>query len=235
MIRKIFFSLLTCVVLSTSTVISVNAAGIEADSVPSKVLILGNSITYHGAKPSVGWTGNWGMAASNVKKDYVHILQAKIRDARPGILFKSGNIADTFERQFWKYSAHDFKDYGAFGADLVILVIGENINDALAVKHGLGAHLEQFVNELSGQRNLQVCLVGSFWPNKDIDRIMEATAAKNNWLYVDLQGLYQERDKNTAVNQYQNKGVGMHPSDQGMESIAQRIWTSIQDLFINSG
>lgn len=233
MTRKIFLSLLTHLVLSTLTMLSVDAADREVDPAPSKVLILGNSITYHGAKPSVGWTGNWGMAASNVEKDYVHILQSKIKDARPGTLFKSGNIADTFERQFWKYNTHDFKDYGVFNADLVILVIGENIDDALAVKHGLGAHLEQFVKALSRQRNLEVCLVGSFWPNKDIDRIMKITAEKNNWLYVDLQGLYQERDKNTAINQYQDKGVGMHPSDQGMENIAQRIWNNIQDLFIN--
>lgn len=225
--------MLAHLVLSTSTVIAVDAASKKVDSVPSKVLILGNSITYHGAKPSVGWTGNWGMAASNVEKDYVHILQSKIKAVRPGTLFKSGNIADTFERQFWKYNAPDFKNYSAFGANLIILVIGENINDALAVKHGLGTHLEQFVKELSTQRNLKVCLVGSFWPNKDIDRIMKTTAENNNWLYVDLQGLYQKRDQNTAINQYQDKGVGMHPSDQGMEGIAQRIWNSIQDLFIN--
>lgn len=233
MTRKIFISALTCLVLSTSTAIAVDAAGQEADSIPLKVLILGNSITYHGAKPSVGWTGNWGMAASNVEKDYVHILQSKIKEVRPGTLFKSGNIADTFERQFWKYNTADFKDYRAFGAKLIILVIGENINDALAVEHGLGTHLEQFVKGLSTQKNLKVCLVGSFWPNKDIDRIMKVTADNNNWLYVDLRGLYQERDKNTAINEYQDKGVGMHPSDQGMEGIAQRIWNNIQDLFIN--
>ncbi|MNV80930.1 hypothetical protein D3C71_1745620 [compost metagenome] len=62
---------------------------------------------------------------------------------------------------------------------------------------------------------------------------MKATAGRNNWVYVDLQGLYQEREKNTAIRQYQDKGVGMHPSDLGMENIANRIWNNIQDLFIN--
>jgi hypothetical protein len=233
MTRNFFLSLLIHLFLSTLTVMPVNATSKWLDSVPSKVLVLGNSITYHGAKPSVGWIGNWGMAASSAEKDYVHILQTKIKKTRPGILFKFGNIADTFERKFWEYNTHDFKNYNAFDADLVILVIGENINNELAVKYGLGAYLEQFVKMLSTQRNLKVCLVGSFWPNKDIDRIMKATAEKNNWLYVDLQGLYQERDKNTAINQYEDKGVGMHPSDQGMQGIAQRIWNTIQNLFIS--
>lgn len=230
MIRKIFLSVLTALILLTSMGY---AAGKRIDSIPSKVLILGNSITFHGAKPSVGWTGNWGMAASSAEKDYVHILQAKMKAIQPDVKLKSGNIAADFERQFWKYNPDDFKDYKAFDPDLIILVIGENIDDAMAVKEGLGTYLGQFVKELSGRSNVKVCLVGSFWPNKNIDNIMKMTAGRNNWSYVDLQGLYKERNKNTAINQYQNRGVGMHPSDQGMESIAERIWNSLQGLFVD--
>ena len=205
----------------------------QVDSVPSRVLILGNSITWHGAKASVGWTGNWGMAASSADKDYVHLLESRIKPEHPNTSFKTGNIANTFERQFWKYNVSDFKDFSDFNADLIILVIGENISDELAVKNGLDHHLEQFIRELSAGKNTRVCLVGSFWPNLHIDQIMKTTAERNNWLYVDLQGLYKERNKNTALRQYADKGVGMHPSDLGMEGIADRIWIGIQDLFKN--
>lgn len=200
------------------------------DAIPSRVLILGNSITYHGAKASVGWIGNWGMAASSVEKDYVHLLESRIKADHLNTGFKTGNIAAAFERQFWKYNADDFKTFRDFNADLIILVIGENINDSLAVKQKLGDHLERFIQQLSTQKPVKVCLVGSFWPNKNIDHIMKTTAIRNNWLYADLQGIYQDQ-KNTAIQQYADKGVGMHPSDSGMESIAGRIWNNIQYLF----
>jgi hypothetical protein len=175
MIRKTF---LTVLMLG----VTLSGYSSQRDSIPSRVLILGNSITWHGAKASVGWTGNWGMAASSAEKDYVHLLESRIKNDHPNTSFKAGNIAATFERQFWNYNVSDFKDFSDFNADLILLVIGENINDAMAVKNGLDHHLEQLVRELSTGKKPKVCLVGSFWPNQHIDQIMKTTAERNNWL-----------------------------------------------------
>ena len=38
--------------------------GLQAE----RVLFLGNSITLHAPAPNIGWTGNWGMAATRANR-----------------------------------------------------------------------------------------------------------------------------------------------------------------------
>ena len=39
-----------------------------------KVLVYGNSIALHAPKADIGWTNNWGMAASAPEKDFAHLV-----------------------------------------------------------------------------------------------------------------------------------------------------------------
>jgi hypothetical protein len=68
-----------------------------------RVLFLGNSITRHGPAPKIGWTGDWGMAASARDKDYAHLVAAGLAELagkKPDV--KLANIAD-FERNLAAY------------------------------------------------------------------------------------------------------------------------------------
>lgn len=195
-----------------------------------RVLILGNSITYHKANPSIGWGGNWGMAASREEKDFVHLLGAKMREKQPNIEITVGNIANTFERKFWKTDTADFTNYRKSTPDLIILKIGENINDSLSITKSLDIHVEKLVNYV-GHRNVRVCVVGSFWPKPHVNQVLEKLCTQNQWLYVSLGGLFENRKQNTAVDLYSDPGVGKHPSDIGMLAISDRIWNKIQFLF----
>ena len=93
-----------------------------------RVLFLGNSITLHGPKADIGWTGNWGMAASAEENDYVHLVTsalAQYTESTPQILVR--NIAD-FERNYATYDVDSqMKEFFEFDPDVVVLAIGENV------------------------------------------------------------------------------------------------------------
>ena len=100
---------------------------------PLKVLVIGNSYTYHTPNLSYGWIGDWGMAASAPEKDYVHQLQAKLQDVNSGVQMKWFNIsnlekyylADDVEVNAPKY----YQEAIDFDADVIIATFGANIGD----------------------------------------------------------------------------------------------------------
>lgn len=197
------------------------------------ILILGNSITIHGPSPKLGWNGNWGMAASAADKDYVHLLEKQIREIQPTAQFTVANIANTFERKFWQFDTTDFADYRNAQADLILLRIGENISDSLAAERSLSKSVEDLVKYLTAKNpSAKVCIVGSFWPKKSVNKILQATCEKHGWLYVSLKGFYEKTTVNTAIRKFDNPGVAKHPSDAGMRAIAGRIWENIKVLFL---
>lgn len=196
------------------------------------VLILGNSITTHGPSPKLGWNGNWGMAASSEDNDYVHLLENHIRETQPAAEFTVANIANTFERKFWKFDTTDFSAYRNAQADLILLRIGENISDSLSVERSLDKSLEELVRYLTEKNtSAKVCIAGSFWPKKSVNNILQKTCEKNGWIYVSLKGFYEKQAINTAGKKFDNPEVARHPSDAGMKAIAERIWDNIKVLF----
>ena len=50
-----------------------------------KVLFVGNSITRHAPKADIGWSGDWGMAASCREKDYVHLVVSALDKRYNGV------------------------------------------------------------------------------------------------------------------------------------------------------
>lgn len=197
----------------------------------AKVLILGNSITHHGPDPAIGWSGNWGMAASSKQNDFVHLLEAKIQGENKDAVVQDENIADSFERKFWEFDQEQFKNYGKVKFDLIILKIGENVNDSVALEKSFDQAVEKLIGSLDPDHKAKICVVSSFWPRKHVDSLLQVVAERNKWLFVSLSGIYGSNSNNTAMRSYQNKGVGMHPSDEGMRKIADRIWEKIEYLF----
>lgn len=201
-------------------------AGIARAAEFQKVLFLGNSITLHGPSKKVDWSGNWGMAASAQDKDYVHLVTkalAKKDGTAPETLVN--NIA-TFERKYAAYDAAQFKDAAAFGADLIVVAIGENVPN-LATEEAKSQFKDSVVKMLTGikaDRNPLIVVRSCFWANAAKDGALKQACAEVGGVFVDIGALGKDQ-KNFARSEreFKHAGVANHPGDQGMQAIADAI------------
>lgn len=196
-----------------------------------KVLFLGNSITKHGPKADIDWTGNWGMAASAEAKDYVHVFTASLaqkQGSTPEILVK--NIAD-FERAHQGYDfAAKLKEAIDFQADLIVLAIGENV-PALKTpeeKAKLQEAVTKLLTTLKGERKPVVLVRSCFWANVAKDEALRGACDAVSGIYVDLSALAKDKSLyGRAEREFKNAGVANHPGDKGMAAIADALMKAL--------
>lgn len=197
-----------------------------------KVLFLGNSITRHGPAPKIGWGGDWGMAASTKDKDFVHLVTASLsRSAGPAPQAMVRNIAD-FERQFATYDVNEkLREQFAFGADLVIVAIGENVPklDSDQSKAQFKTGLTKLLRGVKGDRCPTIVVRSCFWANPNKDEILKQACQEAGGIYVDIGSLGKnEANFARSERQFQHAGVAAHPGDKGMQAIADAILAAIK-------
>lgn len=213
-----------CILLVALMILIVSCTVKETNK---KILILGNSITQHGPLPSEGWFGNWGMAASAMEKDYVHVLIDTLKKHSPGMRldFKAINIA-YWERNFdFDFSTEELtKDLGSYKPDILIIRLGENLPEEYARSHDYESALAKLIARFKAEDS-HVLITGNFWPASYNDSIQSKVASEYGYEYVELYDLASDGN-NKALKQFQG-GVGNHPSDTGMRKIAVRIFERI--------
>ena len=185
---------------------------------PWRILILGNSITRHGPSSEIGWHRDWGMAASAPEKDYVHRLFAKLKESgkEPYMMIRQ---ASHWERHFkdpdclLRYDAER-----AFGAHTVIFRLGENVskNDYSTLSKA-AKDLVSFV----APEDASVIFTTNFWKNAACDGAIGEAARELNAVCVDI-GCTDEGMM--ALGKFAHRGVSIHPGDEGMEMIAEKIF-----------
>jgi len=203
------------------------ASSVDAADAPRKILFLGNSITKHGPKSDIDWSGNWGMAASAEAKDYVHLVVdavARKDGERPGVMVK--NIAD-FERSYADYDfAAKQREAIEFKPDLIVLAIGENVSALKdeAGKAAFQASVMKLLTALKGDRDPLVLVRSGFWANAEKDAALRAACAGVGGTFVDI-GLLGKDEANYARSErdFKHAGVANHPGDKGMAAIAAAI------------
>lgn len=197
-----------------------------------KVLFLGNSITLHGPKSDIGWTGNWGMAASAEDKDYVHLVLSSLSGAKRSPSEVMVRNVATFEREYATYDVDkEFKDAREFKADLVILAIGENVPalDSEEAKLKFRDAVTKILRGLKVSSSPTIIVRSCFWPDPAKDTMLKQACAAVGGIFVDIGGLAKdEANYGRSERKFEHTGVAAHPGDRGMKAIADAILKAIR-------
>lgn len=192
------------------------------------MLFLGNSITKHGPKADIDWSGNWGMAASAEAKDYVHLVTKALGEnsgSPPEVMVK--NIAD-FERAYAGYDvAGKIKEAFEFGADLIIVAIGENVPALKSEddKAQFKSSVTKLLIGLKADKKQPTIVVRScFWANQAKDEVLQQSCREVGGIFVDIGSLSKD-EMNYARSErtFKHQGVANHPGDRGMQVIADAL------------
>ena len=197
-----------------------------------KLVVLGNSITAHGPAPGIGWTGDWGMAASAADKDFVHVLAARLGKAAGGqVKFMARNIAD-FERGHADYDiAAGMKDELALKPDVVVVAIGENVPELATdeAKAKYAAAFGRLLSTLEANSHPAIFVRSQFWANPTKDEIMKRVSAEHGVTFIDAGALGREpANAARSERKIDHDGVAGHPGDRGMQALADAIFAAIE-------
>jgi lysophospholipase L1-like esterase len=220
----------------TLVLLTIATARLFADPVDlkaiHKIIILGDSITHHEPAPSLEWTGDWGMGASTADKDWVHLFEAKLNDARG---------ADTPKPEVLLFAEGGGKITGkipvldkitAYGADVALVQLGENDNTDVN-QDGFQKPYEQLLAAIrAGNPNVHIFCAGVWgtYPSgpHEKDDMIKAACAKYGATFVDLGGAYADpANRASSQHNYPNPAVGWHPGDGGMAAYANDFWAAL--------
>ena len=201
-----------------------------------KLLTYGNSIQKHAPNASLGWEGNWGMAATSEDKDYVHrlIYYLEQKYGVGNIEWVMGTGAGGFESDTTDYAEDEDltnalsslkKESETVQPDIVVVQYGENSHCTSAVAYENA--LTQFVNTVkAGTPNAIVLITTPFWGGNPKINGAKNTAKKLNIPLAELAPLTTAENQALDHPEWAN-AVQIHPGDLGMDRIAQEMFKQL--------
>ncbi|WP_052184179.1 SGNH/GDSL hydrolase family protein [Psychroserpens sp. Hel_I_66] len=204
-----------------------------------KILVIGNSITNHGISETIGWTHESGMAASNIRNDYVHIILKKTTDLMPERKV-SMRIAGgaSFERNFDTFNYKKMDSLKGYKPDVIIFQLGENVSfDSIKTPILFEQKYIKLINYVKANNKPIVVCTTPFFPSLEKNKVINNVALKTNSFIADLSHLVLLEKENYSKNEldypgdkskWKSGGIGIHPGDYGMENIALQIMVIIK-------
>lgn len=194
-----------------------------------RILFVGNSITRHAPKKEIGWTYDWGMAASCKEKDYVHVTKEMILKKAPDSTFCICQAAD-WEKVYTEGEKRleSFKAAREFNADIIVMRLIENCQSKTFDKEVFIREYNKLLSYLTLNVNAKLIITSSFWIHPG-DEALSEIAKHINADFVYLGDLGEEASMR-ADGLFEHEGVAAHPGDNGMEEIAKRIFAKMEKL-----
>lgn len=202
----------------------------QANAEPSGLACIGNSITFHGRAPRIGWDGNWGMAATRDDRDYCSLLGKRLADggyisqALPQRINDSG-----VERGEGDWAQSFRETVTPITSDYVVVFLGDNVPRTDTEGEAFAARLHGALGALGGHYRKGLIVVGTWWPRPELERVLKAEAVVVGARFVSLRALWSKAElKAGKERSIANAGVAIHPGDHGMSEIARVIATKIE-------
>ncbi len=195
------------------------------DGANLKILFLGNSITRHGKAENLGWSGDWGMAASDRQNDYVHRLVNLLENDGKTVSYCVANLSEWERCGDTGLLNTRYDGARGFCADLIIVRLGENANLTVRLKE-FKPQYENMVKYFA-ENGAKILLTDLFWEYAPFDGFVKDFARENGYMFVKLHDLGRD-DNMKAVGKFAHAGVAAHPGDAGMDAIARRIYCALK-------
>ena len=194
-----------------------------------RIMFVGNSITRHAPKADIGWTGDWGMAASTKEKDYVHLLMQKVRQNDKDAVFCICQVA-VWEHGYRQGSeVHSLYAFARdFKADIIIVRFIENCPSSDFDAELFQKEFKKLLEYLDGKGDAKQILTTGFWGHPGNGTIRQI-AKDEALLLVELSDLGRD-ERMKAIGLFEHSGVANHPGDLGMEKIAERIYDALKEI-----
>ena len=189
-----------------------------------RILFVGNSITKHAPKPSIGWDRDCGMAASSVESDYVHRILKRIRERYDeNVSYAIAQVAE-YERSFFEYGPeYHYEAAKQFGADIILMFFGANVSkeyDTMEKPPKTFAEAyEDLRNYLITPKSAVFHSMG-YYVRPVLDDEKKTVAQKYGDLFLDITNIRSLPETH---------GLHNHPNDLGMQMIADRFLDAIED------
>ena len=198
-----------------------------------RLLIIGNSITLHGARADIGWHYNWGMAATKPENDYVHKLYEYLQRDGIDVYIRVRQAVQEWECCYPNDNVLlSFEADKNFNADFLLFRLGENIQAEYIGKpideNELFNKMEELVEFLipNGKAVYSTCFWGTDWSDNCIRKL----AKKRNESVVEIGALSLDVTMK-AFDDFEHWGVANHPGDKGMKAIADLLYEKLIKLF----